>query len=319
MPPTAPSFAERLSIDRPRTAPSTKTAFYPPPPPPPPKSADRLAKQAREPARRSEPVLPTTQTPIKQQAVRASAFHSHPPRSSPKIIDNSVDVEVPLAPPLPLILRPPLRKKKSFSRVSNWLFPAGVEHGGQQGSDDEDEGGREGSISPTGSSARGRPRHRRDISSDSVTNAPRALTDKEGYYQTLPPSALFSGRRSSFDSMSDVLSQSQSHTESIYSTDEETYLGRRAGTTTATSTTRTHWSPANTPPEAARRQLGCGHDAIPTPAKSSAGGIVVGRTGTFGSDALAAAAVVQGPPSPVEEALKVPVEGPRPTSVGVAF
>lgn len=314
MPPTAPSFAERLSIDRPRTAPSTKTAFYPPPPPPPPKNANRLAKQAQEHTRRSEPTLPTTQTPTKQKAVKASAFHSHPPCASPRIIDNSIDIEVPLAPPLPLILRPPLRKKKSFSRVSNWLFPAA---GVEQEADDE-EGDHD--YSPT-TSVRGRPHHRRDVSSDSVTNAPRALTDKEGYYQTLPPSALFSGRRSSFDSMSDVLSQS--HTESIYSTDEEMYLGRRAGTTTATSTTRTHWSPANTPPEAARRQLGCGHDAPPssTAARSSGGmpAVAAGRTGTFGSDALAAAAVVQGPPSPVEDALRVTVQGPRPTSVGVAF
>lgn len=203
---------------------------------------------------------------------------------------------MPLAPPLPLILRPPLRKKKSFSRVSNWLFPAGVEQ--QDNGEDVEE-----DYSLTTSSARGRELHRRDVSSDSVTNAPRALTEKDGYYQTLPPSAIFSGRRSSFDSMSDVLSA----TGSVYSTDEEMYPGRM-GTTTATST-RTHWSPANTPPEAARRQLGggaCGHEA-----KSNPGG----RTGTFGSDA---AAVVQAS-SPVENALRVAVQGPRPTSVGVAF
>lgn len=288
LPPTAPSFAERLSIDRPRTAPSTQTTFYPPPPPPlPPKNADRVQKQTQEPVRRS--TISTSQ-PAKQQqkqqqvAVQASAFHSHPPCASPKIIDNSVDIEVPLAPPLPLILRPPLRKKKSFSRVSNWLFPAG----GEQQDDGEDV---EEDYSPTTSSARGRTLHRRDVSNDSVTNVPRALTERDGYYQTLPPSAIFSGRRSSFDSMSDVLSA----TGSVYSTDEEMYPGRM-GTTTATST-HTYWSPANTPPEAARRQLGggaCGHEA------------------------KAAPAVVQAS-SPIEDGLRVTVQGPRPTSVGVAF
>lgn len=305
MPPTAPSFAERLSIDRPRTAPSTKTAFYPPPPLPPPKAPER-AQTLQQPARRSEPTLPTR--PAKQQAVQASAFRSHPPCASPKIIDNSIDVDVPLAPPLPLILRPPLRKKKSFSRVSNWLFPAGVEQ--QQIDEESDE-----DYSPT-SSSRGRGRHRRDVSSDSVTNAPRALTEKDGYYQTLPPSAMFSGRRSSFDSMSDVLSRM--HTGSVYSTDEEMYPGR-VGTTTATSTC---WSPANTPPEAARRQLG----GLPKkedyqPQQAAVSGhetkLSLKRNGTFGSEASSASASAS---SPVDaDALRVRVQGPRPTSVGVAF
>lgn len=290
MPPTAPSFAERLSIDRPRTAPSTKTAFFPPPPPPPPpKAPERIQKQQiQQPARKSEPALPVSAPakPQKQQAVQASAFRSHPPCASPRIIDNSVDVDVPLAPPLPLILRPPLRKKKSFSRVSKWLFPAGTE---QEAGEDEDKD----EYSPTSSSRGG---HRRAVSTDSVTNAPRALTEKDGYYQTLPPSAMFSGRRSSFDSMSDVLSLT--HTGSVYSTDEEMYPGRM-GTTTATST---RWSsPAHTPPETARRQLG------------SVGGLY--RTRAAGSEACSS----QVARSPVEDALRVAVTGPRPTSVGVAF
>ncbi|CZS92111.1 uncharacterized protein RAG0_02615 [Rhynchosporium agropyri] len=58
-------------------------------------------------------------------------------------------------PPLPLVLQathPPLRKKRSFSRVSNWLFPASGEHS-------------------------------RNISLDSVTNTPKPLTSREGFYQ----------------------------------------------------------------------------------------------------------------------------------------
>lgn len=199
----------------------------------------------------------------------ASAFNSHPPWRSPQI-DNTIDMGVPLAPPLPLILRPPLRKKKSFSRVSSWLFPAGVE-------------AREPSTPPM--------QHRRDVSSDSITNAPRQLTDRDGFYQTLPPSAVFSGRRSSFDSMSDV---TRSGTHSVYSTDEDPFVG--PGTATATS----NWSPGSTPPENARRK-----DSATSRVGGHGASLSLSRTGTFGSqDRPAEGAVAQ---------------GPRPTSVGVAF
>ncbi|KAI3331681.1 hypothetical protein HD806DRAFT_167073 [Xylariaceae sp. AK1471] len=73
-------------------------------------------------------------------------------------------------PPLPLRLRPPLRKKKSFSRVSSWLFPAGAEH-------------------------------KRDISLDSLTNAPRPVVGDGGFYQV---AHVGPNRRSSFDSESTV-------------------------------------------------------------------------------------------------------------------
>ncbi|KAI0404420.1 hypothetical protein F4802DRAFT_227484 [Xylaria palmicola] len=73
-------------------------------------------------------------------------------------------------PPLPLRLRPPLRKKKSFSRVSSWLFPAGAEH-------------------------------RREISLDSITNAPKPVTGGQGFYQVARPE---SNRRTSFDTESTV-------------------------------------------------------------------------------------------------------------------
>ncbi|KAI0521350.1 hypothetical protein F5B22DRAFT_570297 [Xylaria bambusicola] len=76
-------------------------------------------------------------------------------------------------PPLPLRLRPPLRKKKSFSRasrVSSWLFPAGAEH-------------------------------KKGISFDSITNAPRPVAGGEGFYQVARPERR---HRSSFDSESIV-------------------------------------------------------------------------------------------------------------------
>lgn len=55
---------------------------------------------------------------IKQAPRRPSGAAVSPqPSPGPALIDG------PLLPPLPLVLRPPLRKKKSFSRVSSWLFP----------------------------------------------------------------------------------------------------------------------------------------------------------------------------------------------------
>ncbi|KUI63638.1 hypothetical protein VM1G_10537 [Cytospora mali] len=259
MPPSAPSFAERVSIERPRTAPSTQSTFnkaYPPPPQP-------FANRSQSFDAPGASQHPTSATPVKP--VPASAFNSHPPWRSPQIIDNSLDIEVPLAPPLPLVLRPPLRKKKSFSRVSSWLFPAGVEDREQPAPQRQ---------------------HRRDVSLDSVTNAPTPLTDRDGFYQILPPSAVFSGRRSSFDSMSDI---TRSGTHSVYSTDEDPFIG--PGTATATS----NWSPGSTPPEVARRK-----DSATSRVGGHGASLSLTRSGTFGSQDR-------------------PIEGPRPTSVGVAF
>jgi hypothetical protein len=62
-------------------------------------------------------------------------------------------------PPLPLVLqksRPPLRKKKSFSQVSSWL---------------------------------NRADHTRSISIDSITNTPRPIKSREGFYQCVDPEA----------------------------------------------------------------------------------------------------------------------------------
>jgi hypothetical protein len=74
-----------------------------------------------------------------------------------------------LPPPLPLALRPPLRKKKSFSHVSSWLFTNG--------------------------------QHKRDISLESITNLPKPITGSEGFYQIAQPQL---SRRSSFESVSSV-------------------------------------------------------------------------------------------------------------------
>ncbi|KAI0022663.1 hypothetical protein F4780DRAFT_160430 [Xylariomycetidae sp. FL0641] len=115
LPPNAPSFSERLSNDRPRTAPS-----------------------------------------------RGSVRGLYLANSSRKMMDYP-----PLAPPLPLRLHPPLRKKKSFSRVSSWLLQAGE--------------------------------HKRHISLDSLTNAPKPVTGSEGFYQIAVPEPE---HRSSFDSIS---------------------------------------------------------------------------------------------------------------------
>lgn len=121
LPPDAPSFSERLSTDRPRTAPS--------------RTPTRIPYQANS-SRKVEGRIPP--------------------------------------PPLPLRLRPPLRKKKSFSRVSRvstWLFPGGE--------------------------------HNRDISLDSITNLPKPVTGTDGFYQ-VAAQPTFSSRRSSFDTVSSV-------------------------------------------------------------------------------------------------------------------
>lgn len=141
LPPAAPSFAERLNseIDRPRTAPIKSHI-----------SAHRRANTAGD-----APASP----------------HTPPPRPKPKAKAKAKRPESPLQPPLPLVLRPPLRKKKSFSRVSNWLFP-GAEHN-------------------------------RDVSFDSVTNLPRPVTGKDGYYQCVSLGET-GGRRQSNDTVGTV-------------------------------------------------------------------------------------------------------------------
>jgi hypothetical protein len=132
IPAVAPSFAERLSIEgRPQTAPA-------------------------------QPIqIPKRQTPFAEASARFNNSSSR---------EDHEDLDRPLAPPLPLVLRPPLRKKKSFSRVSHWLFP-------------------------------GAEPHQRDMSLDSVTNLPRPINESEGFYQTVTPAG-----RNSFDTATSATS-----------------------------------------------------------------------------------------------------------------
>ncbi|KAM0328119.1 hypothetical protein ACHAQA_005522 [Verticillium albo-atrum] len=154
LPPAAPSFSERLSLERPRTAPTQVSMRIP-----------RRAKTFAE---------------------ASAAFITPPPsREGP---------EHQLPPPLPLVLRPPLRKKKSFSRVSSWLFPGGAEHS-------------------------------RDISIDSVTNLPRPVKGREGFYQCVSPTEGVARR--SFDSTATV----------------STWTSEDEDQTVPTTT----WSPGSTP------------------------------------------------------------------------
>ena len=134
MPPAAPSFAERLKediIERPQTAPM-RSPFHIP--------------------HRSKTFNEASAT----FTTRTSATSSS---------------QIPLPPPLPLVLRPPLRKKKSFSRVSNWL-----------------------SMSQS---------HARELSLESVTNQPRPVKGTEGFYQCVPAGQCISGRQS-FGSLGSV-------------------------------------------------------------------------------------------------------------------
>lgn len=149
--------------------PSTSNSNIPPeqPPLPPlplrpnPVSADKdIARPKTAPSR------PTVHIPHRSKSFdeASSAFSSA--TSSP-----------PPPPPLPLFLsrqvaQPahPLRKKKSFSRsrVSSWLFP-GKEESAHQ--------------------------HTKSMSIDSITNTPRPVTAKEGFYQCVGPNAARSQHR----------------------------------------------------------------------------------------------------------------------------
>ncbi|KAL6858473.1 hypothetical protein J3F83DRAFT_361257 [Trichoderma novae-zelandiae] len=119
LPPAAPSFAERLNteVSLPNTGPVTASVHI-------------SQLEAYE----------ETLDNIRQFS-QSRREHQAPPPPPP--------------PPLPLVLRPPLRKKKSFSRVSTWLFPE--------------------------------PDRARKQSLDSVTNVPRPIKGSEGFYQCVTP------------------------------------------------------------------------------------------------------------------------------------
>lgn len=197
MPPIAPSFAERLSTERPKTAPPrNNTPVTPirggctaqPSIVPAPLYLPQRQTGTATPTKTSPKTLPTSQSTASRpsevsMASAASVVSAATAATKAKAAAsawsgsriNGRPVDVPLAPPLPLVLRPPLRKKKSFSRVSNWLFPgdSGHKNAGHQ--------------------------HKRGLSFDSVTNLPRPVTDKDGFYQCVDGRT---GDRTSLDTVS---------------------------------------------------------------------------------------------------------------------
>ncbi|KAH0496532.1 hypothetical protein TgHK011_003886 [Trichoderma gracile] len=137
LPPAAPSFAERLNteVSLPNTGPVTASVHI-------------SQLEAYE----------ETLDSIRQFSQSRRAQQASPPPPPPP-------------PPLPLVLRPPLRKKKSFSRVSTWLFP------------DSDRA--------------------RKQSMDSVTNVPRPIKGSEGFYQCVtPPRRPLRQSTETFDTLS---------------------------------------------------------------------------------------------------------------------
>lgn len=142
-----------------------------PPLPPLPLRSNPVSAEEDIARPRTAPSRPTVHIPHRSKSFdeASSAFSSA--TSSP-----------PPPPPLPLFLsrqvaQPPhpLRKKKSFSRsrVSSWLFP-----------------GKEESAH----------RHTKSMSIDSITNTPRPVTAKEGFYQCVDPTAAFCHRREGSES-----------------------------------------------------------------------------------------------------------------------
>ncbi|KAI9645372.1 hypothetical protein NHQ30_006110 [Ciborinia camelliae] len=98
--------------------------------------------------------LPTHHSERRPQTAPSRSRHLKSIDSSlraPKLLK-----ERPLPPPLPLVLQTPQvpARRKSMSRVASWLFPSSSEQ-----------------------------QHSRHISLDSVTNTPKPVTSREGFYQ----------------------------------------------------------------------------------------------------------------------------------------
>ncbi|RDW79773.1 hypothetical protein BP6252_04411 [Coleophoma cylindrospora] len=159
IPPSHQSFADRVAdpplTQRPDTAP-TKTVHIP-------NRAKSFTEASATFNRPLHPFTPLATTPKRLDRTVPPPRFALPPKDMEKVIPptrfspppHQLDNTIP-PPPLPLVLqsnRPPLRKKKSFSRVSNWLFP-----------DPDNE-------------------HTRNISLDSVTNTPKPVTSRDGFYQ----------------------------------------------------------------------------------------------------------------------------------------
>ncbi|RAL66144.1 hypothetical protein DID88_005816 [Monilinia fructigena] len=107
----------------------------------------------------TEPMPTIAKPPLHYPEHRPQTAPSRPRRL--KSVDSSLHApkllkERPFPPPLPLVLQTPrvATRRKSMSRVSSWLFPTSSEK-----------------------------THYRHISLDSVTNTPKPVTSKEGFYQ----------------------------------------------------------------------------------------------------------------------------------------
>ncbi|KAL2263772.1 hypothetical protein VTK26DRAFT_5179 [Humicola hyalothermophila] len=156
LPAAAPSFAERLSVDgRPQTAPGNMNSAM-------------LQEKTLELA-----AMAAAQSPLGGSQLNSpSAGHEDP---------HSLDR--PLAPPLPLVLRPPLRKKKSFSRVSSWLFHPEAQQQHQQHLQHLQQGGTStADTSPTAVSGGTAPNN-----TYMVTTSPRPIKASDGFYQCVAP------------------------------------------------------------------------------------------------------------------------------------
>ncbi|KAK0388662.1 hypothetical protein NLU13_4905 [Sarocladium strictum] len=154
--PSRPSTAHSMA----RTMPDLEEPMpsIPALPPAAPSFAERLKDDTDRPDRpHTAPIKTPLRIPPRSKAFNeASATFNTPISASSN--------HIPLPPPLPLVLRPPLRKKKSFSRVSNWLSMS-------QG-------------------------HNRDLSLESITNHPRPVKGTDGFYQCVPAGQSASDRRS---------------------------------------------------------------------------------------------------------------------------
>ncbi|KAK3905549.1 hypothetical protein C8A05DRAFT_12647 [Staphylotrichum tortipilum] len=187
LPAAAPSFAERLSVDD-----HTRTASASP------SSPSHMSVQEKT---------------LSLAAAAAAHSRPHTPPSATSPTADSFDR--PLAPPLPLVLRPPLRKKKSFSRVSSWLFhPDEQQHQHHF---------------PTNSMAS--PSSPVPLA---TTNTPRPIKESDGFYQCVaPPEGL---PRTSMETSSSVYTWGTGEGDD----DEEDGESKTVPTTAA-------WSPEQTP------------------------------------------------------------------------
>jgi hypothetical protein len=216
LPAAAPSFAERLSSERPPTTSSSTAPIRIPRRETSYEDASAVFHKPPSAAKSHPQPLNSNATGI------SSASFTHSRRTGQR---SNTPEDRPLAPPLPLVLRPPLRKKKSFSRVSSWLGSEGIHHLQRQ-------------------------QHGREMSFDSITNQPMPVTGRDGFYQCVVPTSSNNGnapagKGSDGASLSTLSTWDSSQDESddnarVSEEEEEEEEDRR---TVPTST----WSPGSSP------------------------------------------------------------------------